>query len=324
MSAEVNKTRIGAFVMGGLVLLVLGITLLGSRSFLSNNIEYVLYFDGSVSGLSIGAPVVFRGVPLGNVTKISLVANARDEGVTIPVRIRIDASAIVRLGPRGGLTDIMREEIIRRMVQRGLRARLQLQSLITGQYRVELDFFPDTAARYHSADHNTEIPTLPSPLDEFQRALTKLPLESIAVALREALEGIAKASNNPELYEAVTAIKGTFESANNLMAESSDLRDDTRRMINTINDTATTIDQQLPEAMAAFQLAMNSFAAAGSQLEKTLASADGIVSRDSRTVRDFNQLLKEVNDTARAVRGLANTLERNPEALLFGKGGKRP
>lgn len=324
MSAEVSKTRIGAFVAGGLALLVLGVVLLGSRSFLSNDIEYVLYFDGSVSGLSLGAPVVFRGVPLGSVTKISLVANARDEGVTIPVSIRIDANSIVRLGPKGSLTDSMREEIIRRMVQRGLRARLQLQSLITGQYRIELDFFPETEARYHSANHTSEIPTLPSPLDEFQRALTKLPLESIATALREALEGIAKASNNPELYAAVTAIKGTFESANSLLSESSDLRDDARRMINTLNDTATTIDQQLPEAMAAFQLAMNSFAAAGAQLEKTLASADGVVSRDSRTMRDFNQLLKELNDTARAVRALANTLERNPEALLFGKGGKRP
>ena len=324
MSAEVNKTRIGAFVAGGLCLLVLGIVLLGGRTFLSNDIDYVLYFDGSVSGLSIGAPVVFRGVPLGSVTKITLVANARDEGVTIPVYIRIDANSIVRLGPKGNLSDSVREEIIRRMVQRGLRARLQLQSFITGQYRVELDFFPETPARYHAADHNTEIPTLPSPLDEFQRTLTRLPLESIANAFRDALEGVAKATNNPDLYAAVAAVRGTFESANDILGEGTQLRADAQRMMTSLTETATAIDRQLPEAMAAFQIAMNSFAAAAHQLEKTLSSMDGLVSRDSRTVREVNQLLKEFSDTARSVRGLANTLERNPEALLFGKGGKRP
>ena len=70
MAKQSFKTAVGAFVIGGLTLLLAGIILLGGGRMFSDDIEYVLYFDGSVSGLSIGAPVVFRGVPMGQVTRI--------------------------------------------------------------------------------------------------------------------------------------------------------------------------------------------------------------------------------------------------------------
>ena len=96
MNSQSYKTTVGAVVLGGLALLVLGIILLGGGRLFSNDLEYVLYFDGSVSGLTTGAPVVFRGVPMGSVTRINLVANARDSNVTIPVYVRIDERSFVR------------------------------------------------------------------------------------------------------------------------------------------------------------------------------------------------------------------------------------
>ena len=151
MNSQSYKTTVGAFVLGGLALLVLGIILLGGGRLFSNDLEYVLYFDGSVSGLTTGAPVVFRGVPMGSVTRINLVANARDSNVTIPVYVRIDERSFVRASGSASPSESIQQEIIRRMVQRGLRGRLQLQSLITGQYRVELDFYPATAANFRLA-----------------------------------------------------------------------------------------------------------------------------------------------------------------------------
>ena len=180
MAKQSFKTAVGAFVIGGLALLVAGIILLGGGRMFSDDIEYVLYFDGSVSGLNIGAPVVFRGVPMGQVTRISLEANPRDASVTIPVYIRLDENSIVRAGVTGELTDNFRQEILRRLIQRGLRARLQLQSLITGQYRVELDFLPNTPANFRSPMPDREIPTLPSPIDTLQRTVASLPLEEMA------------------------------------------------------------------------------------------------------------------------------------------------
>ena len=114
MAKQSFKTAVGAFVIGGLALLVAGIILLGGGRMFSDDIEYVLYFDGSVSGLNIGAPVVFRGVPMGQVTRISLEANPRDASVTIPVYIRLDENSIVRAGVTGELTDNFRQEILRR------------------------------------------------------------------------------------------------------------------------------------------------------------------------------------------------------------------
>lgn len=322
MSTYANSVRVGTFVMGGFALLILGILLLGGKNLFSDEVDYVLYFDGSVSGLSVGAPVVLRGVPLGHVVRINLVANMRDENITIPVYININERAIVRMGGSGSVTDEMREDMLRRLVRRGLRARLQLQSLITGQYRIELDFFPDTPARYHSVNHAEEIPTVPSPIDELQRTLQRLPLDTIIANTTSILQGLNRFVNDDNLSEAVAAIRGTFEQSHNILKDSKPMREDLQRLLNTLDNAALTVDKQLPGAVAAFQLAMHNFASAVAQVEYTIKNMDGLASRDSRTVRDFQQALRDVSEAARAIRALATLLERQPESLLRGKGGK--
>ncbi len=319
MSKEVSKTKVGAFVLGGLALLMTAIISLGGKNLFADDINYVLYFDGSVSGLSIGAPVVFRGVPLGKVTQILLVANSKDEGVTIPVLITIDADSI-RFADPTARAQISREELMRRMVQRGLRARLHLQSIVTGQYNVELDFFPETPARFHSTDHSKEIPTAPSTLDEFQRTFSSLPLESMANSLNKALDGIAAITTNKELHEAIGHINSTFKNTAELTESAASLRNDLQRMLNSIGDASVTLDNQLPEAMIAFQLAMNGFAAVAKQLDAVLVSANSVISPQSRTLRSLQQTLTEVTKMAESVKDLAELLERQPEALLRGKG----
>ena len=88
MASKTQKTAVGAFVIGGLLLFAVGIAALGGGRLLSSAMEYVLYFDGSVSGLQIGSPVVFRGVPLGSVTRIALEARPGEAGPSIPVYVR--------------------------------------------------------------------------------------------------------------------------------------------------------------------------------------------------------------------------------------------
>ena len=73
MSRKVNKTAIGVFVVGALILLMVAIVVFGSGNLFKQTNKFVLYFDGSVKGLSIGAPVVFRGVSIGTVKDISLI-----------------------------------------------------------------------------------------------------------------------------------------------------------------------------------------------------------------------------------------------------------
>ncbi len=329
MQKKNKKARIGGFVLVAIIFLVICLITLGGRGIFSKREDYVLYFDGSVSGLSLGAPVVFRGVPLGEVVKIQLVANPRDEAVTIPVHISINANSFAFDGDPEDISERSRAMLMQRMIQRGLRARLHMRSFVTGQYEVDLDFLPATPARYHSADHSREIPTVPSTFDELQRTISRLPLESMSLSLNSALDGLAKLTTSDDLHKSLKALRITLENTAELTANAKSLRNDLQRTMNSLGDTSATIDKQLPEAVAAFQLAMASFAAVAGELEKTINTTNDtvlninkIISPNSKTLQEIHATLLEFSKMARSFRDLARLLEQKPESLLRGKGGR--
>ena len=308
MAKQSFKTAVGAFVIGGLALLVAGIILLGGGRMFSDDIEYVLYFDGSVSGLNIGAPVVFRGVPMGQVTRISLEANPRDASVTIPVYIRLDENSIVRAGVTGELTDNFRQEILRRLIQRGLRARLQLQSLITGQYRVELDFLPNTPANFRSPMPDREIPTLPSPIDTLQRTVASLPLEEMAHTTAGILENA--------LERGIKAFATSFEEAQALLAGMQESQKTLAQALEKLNAAATSAQHDLPQALQSTRDAMNN-------VSSVSLATKAVVERNAPLTQELRRLIQESAAAVRSLRAFMDVLERNPEALLRGKQGSR-
>lgn len=316
MAKQSFKTAVGAFVIGGLTLLVAGIILLGGGRMFSDDIEYVLYFDGSVSGLNIGAPVVFRGVPMGQVTRISLEANPRDASVTIPVYIRLDENSIVRAGVAGELTDNFRQEILRRLIQRGLRARLQLQSLITGQYRVELDFLPNTPANFRSPMPDREIPTLPSPIDTLQRTVASLPLEEMAHTTAGILEKLNAALAGDALKRGLNAFAATFEEAQGLLAGMQESQKTLAQALEKLDVAATSAQHDLPQALQSTRDAMNN-------VSSVSLATKAIVERNAPLTQELRRLIQESTAAVRSLRAFMDVLERNPEALLRGKQGSR-
>lgn len=322
MNAQKYRTTVGAFVLGGISLLALGFIVLGGGRLFSNDMQYVLYFDGSVSGLSTGAPVVFRGVPMGSVTRINLVANTKDSNVTIPVYIRIDEQSFVRARGSAPISESVGEEIVRRMVQRGLRARLQLQSLITGQYRIELDFFPGTPAVFRSGTPDTEIPTIPSPIDTLQTTLAQLPLESMAHALEAILQSLAHSLADDSLGRGLKAFTRTFEEVEDVLKNSS-MRQNAESILKKLNTAASTVEGQMPGTFVTLRAALESMSLAADQLRVVTASAQSLMGRDSPTVNDVRRLIRESIETLRTIRNFTQMLERNPEALLMGRQGKR-
>lgn len=316
MAKRSFKTAVGAFVIGGLALLVTGIMLLGGGRLFSDDIEYVLYFDGSVSGLNIGAPVVFRGVPMGQVTRISLEANPRDASLTIPVSIRLEENSIVRAGAKAELTDNFRQEIMRRLIQRGLRARLQLQSLITGQYRVELDFLPNTPANFRSPTPDREIPTLPSPIDTLQRTVASLPLEEMARTTAHILTKIDTALSSDALERGLKAFAVSFEEAQALLAGLRQSQQDLAQALEKLNAAAASAQRDLPQALQSTRDAMNNVSAA------SLATR-ALMDRNTPAVQELRRLIQESTAAVRSLRSFLDVLDRNPEALLRGKQGSR-
>ncbi|MGN0009461.1 MAG: MlaD family protein [Desulfovibrionaceae bacterium] len=316
MAQNISKASVGAFVLGGIFLLVLGIVTLGGKSLLSKDEEYSLYFSGSVNGLSVGAPVVFRGVPLGSVTKISLTPNPRERrGMLIAVRVRLSPDAF---GGRSGseLSDNARHHVFKRLVDNGLRASLHLNSLVTGKYRVDLDMFPGTTPIYYSSNPDREIPTTLSTLDNLAKSMENIPLAEMAQEMRRSFSRISALLESGELEDTLKKLNATLKDTSELAAN--------------LNLAVTAAGKELPETMRSFRTAMQAVTGAATSADSTLkvasaalGNAESALSNDSPAMRKFQQAMQELAAAARSLRALADTLERNPEALLTGKGGKR-
>jgi len=315
------QLKVGIFSAIGLALFMVGVGLLASGMFFKANEDYVLYFEGSVAGLTVGAPVVFRGVPLGRVTSISLVAHDRDDTIIIPVGIEIfEANIRTIAGDAAPVTETVRDRMIQSMVGRGLRARIAIASLLTGQARIELDFYPDTPMRYHSVDPGTEIPTLASPLEEFSRALARINIDKIAHSLFQALEGFNNMMHSEELHGTLVGIKRITDELSSLVQEMPVLVENGRKTLQRIETAADRTAQEVPRLGRELSLTLDSFSRAAERAENLFLNTSRLTSPNSAMVRDVQNAAQELAEAAKAVRSLAKTLERSPESLLRGKG----
>jgi paraquat-inducible protein B len=224
MGSKISPTLIGAFVVGAIVLVVAGALLFGGGKFFQEKIPYVLFFDSSVEGLNVGAPVIFRGVQIGQVTAISAIADPQTYDVRIKVKIAL-VRGVVNVGAEGHIFKHPREAV-ERLIQKGVRATLRMQSFVTGLLYVAVDFFPDTPIRLMGLDKtDTEIPTIPSDMDQLKSSLQeamaeikKLPLDAI---LGEALTVFKRAGtllDAPELKQALVALRDVMTDARQLLA----------------------------------------------------------------------------------------------------------
>ena len=187
-----SKTLIGAFVVGAVVLATVGVIVFGSGRFFSKRFTRVMYFSGSITGLSVGAPVKFRGVQIGQVTKIAAVFDPRTVTITIPVYIEIDTKSLIVLG-KGEATSVdSKNDFYQPLLEKGLKARLDIESFVTGTLYINLDFHPEIPPRLLGLDPQfPEIPTIPSLQDEILKTLQELPQKIIAVA-----DGVARLVNS--------------------------------------------------------------------------------------------------------------------------------
>jgi len=322
MNGNANKAIIGAFVLGALTLLVVGVLVFGSGKLFSDTRKFVVYFDGSVKGLNVGSPVMFRGVKIGSVSDIQIAFDSQEMATLIPIIIGIERDKF-----RGGETD---RKYVQELIDKGLRAQLQTQSIVTGQLAVYLDFFPDSPVVLRGT--GTEYPEIPSILsksEELQKTLAELPLEDLVEKTHSAMEGIDRLVNSPELHAAVrsldTTAKEIQEMVRNLDREIRVLGQESRKTTlaatsafsqmeqfmameeGTTGEIARSINETMLEARATF-----------AKTEETLEALRQTAS-DERSSYQLQQTLREMAAAARSVNTLVDYLERHPEALLRGK-----
>ena len=354
MSKPVNKTMIGFFVVGAIALVVVAIGVLGSGKLFKESTPYVMVFEGSVKGLNVGSPVVFRGVKLGAVSSIRMRADYATKVFTVLVFTDFDPSQIEIVNmdesTAKGLTKQDRYANMRELIAGGLRAQLEMQSIVTGQLQIALDFYPDKPAVYAGIDKTIqEIPTIPTPLQQLTKKLESLPIEEIFNNANSAMAGIAKLVQSPELKESVvnlnTALKDVQSLVRNvdsqvkpLSAGLSDTIRDTQKLVKNADSQVASLGTNLNEAIGdGRKLIRNvdgsvesikvkldgTLTAATSALEearKLIQDLDSSAAPDARLMYQLTETLAEVQKAARSISTLADYLERNPEALLSGKG----
>ncbi len=345
MRKQPSPTVIGGFVIGALILAVLGIMFLGGGEFLKEKRKYVLYFDESVKGLDVGAPVAFRGVSIGKVTAVRAMVDPKDLSFDMEVMIEIDPSKFLLVtGETAESLQYDQPTVMRQLIEKGFRAQLETKSLVTGQLMVNADFFPGTPIRLHGNKEFVEIPTIPSTMGEFTKKLMNLNLDQLSAKLTSLIDGVDKKVNSPAMNEIITTLNHALKHLDQLIVNVDNqvepLSTGAQATLKDLGTLARNTDQRIKPLTAKAQegiediqiLVRNankevkplSTKAQGAldQGRKTLATAEGLIAEDSPLTYNAEVTLKELSAAARAIRIWAQYLERHPEALVRGKGGR--
>jgi paraquat-inducible protein B len=340
MAKQASRTAIGAFVVGAIALAVAGVLVFGSGKLLSKQARFVMFFDGSLKGLQVGAPVVMQGVKIGEVTDIYVMADPATLEFYNPVFVKIDPGKIRVAGQETTTWKMRKEEYsdYQALVKKGMKAQLVLQSFVTGQLWIGLDLYPDKPVRLVGMIKDVpEIPTIPPTLEEISKTVGNLPLKEIAGKLDNVLTGIARLVNSPELQRTVANMEKATGDIDRLVkrvdSQVEPLSADVRRTLEEANKTLASAQGALAQAekTLAFkegvpgQVAESLLATLSSvrssldESRKALVEVQGLTSQSAYLGYEAGSTLEEMKSLSRSVRSLTDYLERHPESLIRGK-----
>jgi paraquat-inducible protein B len=324
MAKRANPTSVGAFVIGAIVLAVGAIALLGSGSLFRQTHEFVCFFDGNVNGLRIGAAVKFKGVEIGEVKQILLSLNAasgpetvgNSSVIKIPVVIQLDEGRILKRGATN--INIGNPAGMRLAVSRGLRAQLATESLLTGLLYIDLDMHPGSPARRYVDPNSsyTEIPTLPNPFEQAQSValklldqLDKVQLDKLISTATDTMQSFRNLADSSDLKAAIVSMRETGESLSKTSEKLSKLTID--------------LDHQVAPMSTSVQTAARSADATLKQTQIMIQRMDNTLRPDAPLLYQANRTLVDLSEAARAIRQLAEYIQRNPDSLVRGRAHKQ-
>lgn len=272
----------------------------------SSKLRYVLFFEDSVRGLTVGAPVEFKGIKVGSVIDLRLEYDEKKSAFRIPVVVELEPERIIERGDR------MRKaprEAFQALVKRGLRARLQTGNLLTGQLYVDLDMQPKTPLRLAATGRaEAELPTVQGKFDQMTASasgildkLDRVDFAAIGAELQGTLKGANAIANGPDLEASLRDLAVSLAGVRSIMKK--------------VDARAEPITENLEKALAAARDTLE-------KAKSTMALVDGVLVPDSPLQGNVIRLTRELTETAKSVRALVDLLERDPQSLLFGKSAK--
>ena len=338
MSKPVNPYTIGAFLVGSLTLLITGVLIFGSGQFFKKQAEYVIYFDGTLNGLNVGAPVTLQGVRIGAVKEISLELDKKFSRLSKPVVVEIDPAAVLDSSgkPFQASTSLeARRHNADKLIAAGLRAQLQTQSLLTGLLYIECNFFPDQPAILRGINYKgmPELPSIPTTVDQIKNTaeemltrFRKLPIEAIVNNLSITMNEVSNIMTSDELKKNREALGKTLNETEKLVANlNRNLGPLVTNMNSTLTDTRTMVQDfsrdmrpvlsSTEKALKEATTALNTATSVLHESKYTLSSVDALTAPDA----PLWQSLDALRDAAQSTRALTDYLERNPNSIIFGK-----
>lgn len=325
MSKQGNKALIGSFVVGAIVLAVMGILAFGSGTLFSVKERYVMYFDGDLKGLNVGAPVTFRGVRIGQVAEISVLVDPDTLKFTVPVVVEIISNRFNKIDKNALETDV--EENLLSLIDKGLRAQLVLQNIVTGQLMIQLDIYPNTQAKMKNKGDMLEIPTIPSGFQRLTQAIEEISFNQLVDNINRAVTQFGQVLENKGLEKALSSMTTLADEmaalAHNLNAEAIPMIQSVKQTSDRADGFIQEMDQQVDPVITDTRAALASIHQTMAQAEQTLKSLDALAAgytEQSAFRYEVSNALREITAAANSMRTLTDLLQQHPEALIRGKG----
>lgn len=313
-----KSAAIGAFIVGAIVLVFVALIFFSGGQLFSQKERVIMYFEGSVQGLQVGAPIKLKGVVLGEITDIQINFQSDDKNVLTAVTAEL---ALQRINRKGTHVD---RAFFQDAVATGLRAQLKYQSFLTGLLYVELDFFPDSPAQiYGFQDNILELPTKANEFEEISKNLQDLNIKGIIDNLDRLTADVSKLVANGAVEQTLGSVKNAANSieqtatglrtdVNTVSAQLIKTTDELTVLLKSLNQQAPVIADNLNETLTQLQHSMDQFTNTAQTMDNTFAE-------DSPLIYQLNRTMKDVSRSANALRNLSDTLEQQPESLLRGR-----
>ena len=323
MNNKAVSALVGLFVVIISILTIGLVLFIGDREFSGKEYRrYELLYDSSVKGLGIGAPVTLRGVKIGEVVTVKAKLYSEPRRVLNSVVVDIYPETIVQ-DSTGLISD--NGDLIEQLIDQGLAAKLGLQSILTGMLYVEVDIFDSKEGIQQVRTDYPQIPTMPNDLDAILKDLEGVNLASMADDLQNILNNLSTLTSSTEMIGMAGNLNRVINNVDalaiNLNASVGVMQKDFSELTGNLNILARQLSTELPVSSRQLNATLAQLQKTMGQLDYTLVEVGATVSSDSPLVYQLEQSTKDLGRASRAIEDLANLLEKQPNAVLFGRKG---
>ncbi len=320
MSKRANPTMVGLFVLAGLVLAIAGVIIFGSLQWFSPVSTFIIYFEESAEGLDEGSVVKLRGVAIGRVKEVLIHFNQREDDYYLPVLVEINNDKLAAKTDRE--FELRTPAELKKAIQRGLRARLEIESFFTGRLYVSLSMATNAAPVFlHQVKPiYEEIPSELTELAQLKRHLTQVDIVGVTEKLNRLLEQANHIFSNLQTNRFTQTVVDTLHRVNrvvgspeitNALVSVRRTADDVRRLVNRLEQQVDPVAADARKTLAEASQTLAETRQAVSELRNLLNSRSPF-----RT--ELDAALSSLSDAAASMAALADLLRRNPQELIFG------